>query len=298
MSAQRSPLAVVGIPFALALASPLLTAPLSAQIFASERGMIAQTIDGTRITVEYARPRTRGRTNLYGGLEKWGTTWTPGADAATTLEINKPATILGKRIPKGKYSVWLVLREQGPWTFVLDPRDTLYHTAHPDSTIDQYRMPVMPQTVAHTEALTWSFGSYDISSTTLEMRWGTRGVTIPIEVTPAIPLTVTESDVAPLLGTYDFTWTDPGSLKPSTLTLVLRDNKLMGVWDTPQAPSMKETQLLRVGLNVFVRTIVIDGSIWFSLPDSRFVFTRENGVVTGFELRTNHGVDARGVRRR
>lgn len=72
----------------------------------------------------------------------------------------------------------------------------------------------------------------------------------------------------------------------------------MGVWDPPQYTTMKETQLLRVGLNVFVRTLIIDGEIWFSLPDSRFVFSRENGVVTGFELRTARGVDARGVRRK
>ena len=62
--------------------SAVTTAPAGAQIMASERAMVAQTVDGTRLTVDYSRPRARGRTNIYGGMEKWGITWTPGADGA------------------------------------------------------------------------------------------------------------------------------------------------------------------------------------------------------------------------
>ena len=129
--------------------SAVTTAPAGAQIMASERAMVAQTVDGTRLTVDYSRPRARGRTNIYGGMEKWGITWTPGADDATTLELSKPVQLLGMTVPRGKYSVWLVLREQGPWTFVLDPRDSLFHTDHPDSTAQQWRAPVMPMRVPH-----------------------------------------------------------------------------------------------------------------------------------------------------
>ncbi len=35
--------------------------PAQAQIKASERGGVHQTIDGTTITIDYARPRARGR---------------------------------------------------------------------------------------------------------------------------------------------------------------------------------------------------------------------------------------------
>ena len=133
--------------------SAVTTAPAGAQIMASERAMVAQTVDGTRLTVDYSRPRARGRTNIYGGMEKWGITWTPGADDATTLELSKPVQLLGMTVPRGKYSVWLVLREQGPWTFVLDPRDSLFHTDHPDSTAQQWRAPVMPMRVPHSTRL-------------------------------------------------------------------------------------------------------------------------------------------------
>ncbi len=59
----------------------------SAQIRASELQTIAQVVDGTRITVEYSRPRLRGRTAIFGTKAvKWDEVWTPGANWATTLE--------------------------------------------------------------------------------------------------------------------------------------------------------------------------------------------------------------------
>jgi hypothetical protein len=70
-------------PLLVCALSALVVPALPAQIVASERAMVAQTVDGTRITVDNSRPRARGRTNIYGGMEKWGTTWTPGADDAT-----------------------------------------------------------------------------------------------------------------------------------------------------------------------------------------------------------------------
>lgn len=49
--------------------------PVSAQIRASERAMVSQTIDGTVVAVDYARPRARGRADLFGGVVKWGEVW-------------------------------------------------------------------------------------------------------------------------------------------------------------------------------------------------------------------------------
>ena len=70
-------------------ALPCLVSPAQSQIRASERGSITQTIDGTTITVDYARPRTRGRAAVFGGEVHWKEVWTPGANMATTLEVSK-----------------------------------------------------------------------------------------------------------------------------------------------------------------------------------------------------------------
>jgi len=92
---------------------------------------VSQTVDGTKLTVTYSRPRARTRDSLFGKVVKWNEVWTPGANMATSLEVNKSVKLDGHPVPKGKYSVWMVVRPTGNWTFVLDPRSDLYHEAHP-----------------------------------------------------------------------------------------------------------------------------------------------------------------------
>jgi hypothetical protein len=271
----------------------------TAQIVASERASVAQTVDGTQITVDYSRPRLRGRTTIYGGLEKWGTVWTPGADDATAIRLSKPATVAGLQVPAGRYSVWFVLRESAPWTLVLDPRDSLFHTEHPDSTAQQLRAPIVPFDVPATEVLTWAFPDVTNRGATLEFRWGTKGVALPITVQPTLPFTVTAAEAAPFLGSYNFEWADSTSQpRRSMFTVVLRGDQLFGMWDTPQLGSMREMQLLANGPDRFAYGWYRDGSLWATSADLNLVFERRDGAVVGFVYRTPTDVIARGTRRR
>jgi len=274
-----------------------LTTEADAQIVASERATVAQTVDGTRITVDYSRPRARGRTNIYGGMEKWGTTWTPGADDATTLDVSKTVTVQGMTVPKGRYSVWFVLREREPWTLVLDPRDTLFHTDHPDSTAQQLRTTFTPKAVAHTEVLTWEFPAVSTTGTTLDFRWGTMGASFPIAVPPSLPLTVSEADAAPFVGVYEFTWSEPTSEKPSRFTVVRRDGMLFGVWEPAQYGTMREMQLLSNGPDTFAYGFMRNGELWSTNPNMNVRFIRTNGNVTALEYGNGKEVFARGTRR-
>ena len=95
----------------------------------SEEASVSQTVDGTRISVEYFRPRARGRDPLFGKVVHWNETWTPGANWATTLEVNKDIKLDGHALAKGRYSVWMVPRQAGNWTLVLDPQHRRWHTA-------------------------------------------------------------------------------------------------------------------------------------------------------------------------
>ena len=88
----------------LALAFPLAHA--GAQM-ASEKGSVTQTVDATTITIEYSRPVARGR-NPFPDVVRWGRMWTPGANWATTFEVDKNVHLNGVDVPKGKYSVWMI----------------------------------------------------------------------------------------------------------------------------------------------------------------------------------------------
>ena len=205
--------------------------PAQAQIRASEPAIASQTIDGTTVTVEYSRPRVRGRPVMFGERRKsivhWGEVWTPGANWATTLEVSKPITLSGRAIPKGKYSMWLIPAERGAWTMALDPRPRLFHMVMPDSTPDQIRFPVQPGTGAHEEALTFAFTDIMATGTTLELRWGTMRVAMPVKVVPTLRMTTPVAEAERFAGRYDWRFTED-SAQAYSLVLGAEDGYLMG----------------------------------------------------------------------
>src|SRR6202022_1713356 len=102
-------------PITVAAAMLAAVSPLAqAQIRASERGTVSQTVDGTVITVDYSRPQMRGRDSLFGKLVPHDEIWTPGAHQATTLLVSRDVTLAGKPLPAGKYSLWMVTKP-GDW---------------------------------------------------------------------------------------------------------------------------------------------------------------------------------------
>jgi hypothetical protein len=191
-----------------ALLLAALAWPLAArgQARASERSVFSQTVDGTTVTIDYARPRARGRDPLFGGVVEWGKTWTPGANQATTLEADEPVTVNGHALEAGTYSVWMVVRESGDWETILDPDAGLFHTQPPEPSDDQVRFAVTPEEGPFMEALTWYAPTYSSAGMTLHMHWGTTVVPIEVEVQPTQRTTVSADEATPIVGTYHIHW--------------------------------------------------------------------------------------------
>jgi hypothetical protein len=270
----------------------VLTVPtfLAAQVRASEPAMVAQTIDGTRLTVEYSRPRARNRDSLFGKIITWGEVWTPGANWATTLEVSKDVKVNDKPLAAGKYSVWFVVRKTGPWTVVLDPRDRLFHMAHPDSTASQVRFDVTPTTVPFSEALTWSFRDLHAAGTTLAMEWGTVRVPINVSVASSFTLTTPADKAAPYLGTYTFVWNGgPGTGKPIKLFITHENGSLMGRWDPAPFPEWERFLLIARGPDTFIPGFLESGKLYDVEPLMPFEFTMEAGHAIGFAVRGETG---------
>ncbi len=70
------------------------------------------------INVFYNRPYKKGR-KIFGGLVPYNKVWRTGANEATTFETNRELTIEGKRLPRGKYSLWTIPRED-TWTIIFN----------------------------------------------------------------------------------------------------------------------------------------------------------------------------------
>ncbi|HUF67169.1 MAG TPA: DUF2911 domain-containing protein [Longimicrobiales bacterium] len=226
------------------LALPVLPAAgASAQVGAdyriSQRAAVEQVLSATTVKVEYYRPRARGRSPLFGGVVHWGEVWTPGANDATVLELSNDVELDGHPVPAGRWSVWMIPSNVGPWELLLDPRDTLFHTQPPELDAEtQIRFTVRPEAVEHVEALTWSFPRVEQDNATLRFAWGTVAVPLEIEVESVVPpLTVTSEDAAHYVGEWEVTFLmlpeGPAGSPPPPVPMQVRhsdDGKLRVEW--------------------------------------------------------------------
>jgi hypothetical protein len=263
----------------------LLPAALTAQIRSSERGGVWQTIDGTVITVEYSRPQVRGRdSTIFGKFVHWGEVWTPGANFATTFEVNRPVKLDGHPVKPGKYSMWLVIQPD-QWTMVLDPRVHLYHVPFPDSTPDQLRYLVHPGTGPFTETLTFSFQDVRPDEGTLLLRWGTMQLPFTLEVEPKHKLTISEADAKSYLGRFAARWAGtPDSVAPSKVTLAYENGMLLGQWAPAPFPDVVTFVLVKIKEDWFMVGNMQDGKLVDLMDEWVFEFARKDGAVIGFEV--------------
>jgi len=152
------------------------------QALASPLATISQKVDSTTFTVEYYRPSVRGRT-IFGRLVRWGAVWTPGANWATTLEVDRDVKIEGQPLPRGKYSVWMIPSQKpDPWTVVLNRSARRFHVVHPESKDDALRFRVAADSSVHTELLTFSFPTVTRTAATLAFQWAETLVPIRLEI--------------------------------------------------------------------------------------------------------------------
>jgi hypothetical protein len=174
--------------FLATLAAPTIAC---AQIRASEHFTLIQRVSTSTITIEGDRPVARGR-SLFGNgaVVKWGEVWTPGANWATTIEVDRDVTIDGKALPKGKYTLWLTPKAPpAAWSLSFSRVVKRFHTRPPGTEDEQLRLDVKPEpSPMHMETLAWYIPVVTPEGATLRMHWGTTVVALQIGVEmPRVP---------------------------------------------------------------------------------------------------------------
>ena len=129
--------------------------------------------------VIYSRPQRQGRT-IFGALLKYGEPWRLGANEATEIEIFQPVTIQGKKVAKGRYTLYSIPHED-KWTIVFN--SNLYNWGlRPDPSKDVYRFDVPVRTLAQpVEFFTMVFQNTPDKGTVLLMAWDTVEAQLPIQ---------------------------------------------------------------------------------------------------------------------
>lgn len=188
---------------ALMVALALAGAPrAAAQLRPSEPFILIQVIDGDTIAITGSRPSLRGRV-MFGTQVAWGKSWTPGANMATVLRVDRDFRLDGTPVPAGSYSVWMVPRADDQWSLILDPRADLFHTAHPDSTAGQHHFRLQARTIDPVETLTWSIGDIRGWRSRVRMAWADKAVEFELRLSAGdVELQVPEEVARRLVGTY------------------------------------------------------------------------------------------------
>src|SRR5947207_4071693 len=99
---------------------PIAVLAVAASVSAQEPGPARETVtallNGKKVTVDYGRPALRGRAvkELLAQLPA-NRVWRAGVNEATTLTTESDVMIGGKKVPAGKYTLYLYAPETGSY---------------------------------------------------------------------------------------------------------------------------------------------------------------------------------------
>jgi hypothetical protein len=127
--------------------------------------------------VIYSRPRKEGRV-IFGGLVEYGKVWRLGANEATEIEFFKQVKVNGKKIAKGRYTLYAVVNENS-WTLIINKETDTWGAFKYDAKKDVARIDVPVQRM--TEMLESLAMVFEKSTTGINLiiAWDTIKVSLP-----------------------------------------------------------------------------------------------------------------------
>lgn len=126
----------------------------------------------------YSRPQKNGRT-VFGELVEYGTIWRLGANEATEIEFFREVKVAGKKLAKGRYTMYAIPTAT-QWTIIFNKDTDTWGAFKYDEKKDVLRVsvPVQKQTEI-AEAFTMEF-LRNSNGTDLLIAWDDAGVRVPI----------------------------------------------------------------------------------------------------------------------
>jgi hypothetical protein len=128
--------------------------------------------------VIYSRPQRNNRT-IFGELVEYNSVWRLGANEATEIEFYREVKIGGKKIPKGRYTLYALVK-QDQWTFILNKDTDTWGAFKYDEKKDVARVSAPVSKPAEPiESFSMSFNKTS-AGTELVVAWDTVMVRLPI----------------------------------------------------------------------------------------------------------------------
>jgi hypothetical protein len=128
--------------------------------------------------VLYSRPQKAGRT-VFGELVEYGKVWRMGANEATEIELYQSVKIAGKKIQKGRYTLYAIV-EKEKWTIIINKDTDIWGSFKYDAKKDVLRTDVTVQkTTEVVESLSMVFDK-TFTGANLVVAWDNVKVSIPM----------------------------------------------------------------------------------------------------------------------
>jgi len=167
----------------------------------ASRATASTMIGGKKVAVEYGQPALKGRNfaDLMKQLPQ-DRMWRAGSGAVTVLSTEADLLIGGKKVPAGKYSLYIHCPESGNYSLVLNsdlgqPLSKIWSEAPPNQANEPYphfeytkeigksevvRAPLTKTSVPATDLLTYAFKQSG-SGAALTISWGTQAWSLEVQ---------------------------------------------------------------------------------------------------------------------
>jgi hypothetical protein len=161
-------------------ASPLDQSPLDMAYYPSDYTVLKsqdKMKDPPVARVIFSRPQKNKRV-IFGELIEYGVVWRLGANEATELEFFKDVKLGGKKIAKGRYTLYAIPQEK-EWTIIINKDTDVWGAFKYDPKKDVARINVPVTKTAETvEVFTMNFAKNG-NGVALNIAWDDAGVSVP-----------------------------------------------------------------------------------------------------------------------
>lgn len=131
--------------------------------------------------VIYSRPLANNRT-VFGELVEWNKVWRLGANEATEIEFYRDVKMGGRKVPKGKYTLYAIPNAE-QWTIIVNKDTDTWGAFKYDEKKDVARVPVaVKKNATPVNAFSMLFEKSGADTILLNMAWENAMVSLPIDL--------------------------------------------------------------------------------------------------------------------
>jgi hypothetical protein len=135
----------------------------------SPHATLMQTMGVTNISIDYSRPRVKGR-EIWGELVPYNEVWRVGANASTKIEFSTDVMIDGKEVKAGKYAIFMIPTVAN-WTVIISSYVDGWGTSGYTKESDVVRFNVPTSTHSTTENMMFTIDHVTNTSCMVSMIW-------------------------------------------------------------------------------------------------------------------------------